>query len=165
MRVAQPPREHQLHLRVDVLGVRLDREASGFIENDDARIDLLALEVRRDQPHHGTQGDDSNNAVKGGKERRHLIADLALVAMRDPWRGSLTFGPKLLRTEQLRPGQRGDDPSGQHNAVTGNRHDRDPLALLGRCAVFAGSLRPPGAQGRDQAGHGLRSGVTGLRQG
>jgi len=29
-RVAQPPREHQLHLRVDVLGVRLDREASGF---------------------------------------------------------------------------------------------------------------------------------------
>jgi hypothetical protein len=79
--------------------------------------------MRRDKADDRAERDDGDDAVEVREQRRHLVADLALVAVGSTGGSAFGLDAELLRGEELRAGQCGDDPAGQRDAMTGNRND------------------------------------------
>ena len=95
----------------------------GLVDDDHGRVGFLVLQVRRDQADDGAERDDADDAVEGGEQRWHLVADLAFVAMKGTRGGGFAFKAKFLRAKELRAGEGGDNFAGKRDAMFGNRDD------------------------------------------
>jgi hypothetical protein len=101
----------------------------------------LLPQVRRDQADDGAERDDGDDAVEGGEQRRHLVADLAGVAVRGAGAAAARPRREFLRGEQRAPGKAATTLAGQRDAVAGDGDDGDAfIGPQGRlAAIVAGS--------------------------
>ncbi|EXI72082.1 MAG: hypothetical protein AW07_03358 [Candidatus Accumulibacter sp. SK-11] len=131
----------------EMAGEHRDGKSAGLIDDDDRRVGLLALQVRRDEADDGAERDDGDDAVEAGEERRHLVADLARVAVGGAGRRGRRLGAELVGGEEPGAGQRGDNPAGERDAMAGDGNDGNPHCSLPRGARFncRRPLRPPPA--------------------
>ena len=78
-----------LDQRGDLLGHRVgaadmarehrNDELAGIVDHRHAGIDVLVLQVRCDQSHHGTERDEEDQLVEALEQRRDLVAQRALI--------------------------------------------------------------------------------------